>query len=123
MPRAVPITRARMKRTPLPQPDENGDKETRGRVLVVGGSVQVAGAVLLAGVAALRAGAGKLQLATVESAAAALGIGVPEALVVALPESRNGEISAKRSAPLLVEHASSCDALLVGPGMSSDRGA
>jgi len=38
-------------------------------VLVVGGSAEVPGAVLLAGVAALRAGAGKLQLATVRDAA------------------------------------------------------
>lgn len=108
---------------PLPEPDENGDKETRGRVLVVGGSTQVAGAVLLAGVAALRAGAGKLQLATVASAATALGMAVPESLVVALPESRLGEISAKRAHLLLREYAASCDALLIGPGMSSERGA
>ena len=121
--RAVELTRTRLKQTPLPQLDERGDKDTRGKVLVVGGSVKVAGAVLLAGVAALRAGAGKLQLATVESAASMLGIAVPESLVVALPESRGGEISARHSATLLAEYASSCDALLVGPGMSSERSA
>ena len=123
MPRAVEVTRARLKRTPLPELDDTGDKDTRGKVLVVGGSVKVAGAVLLAGVAALRAGAGKLQLATVEGASSALGIAVPESLVVALPQSRAGEISAKRSAPLLAEYASSCDAMLVGPGMTSERSA
>ena len=122
-PRAIAVTRARLKRTPLPELDESGDKDTRGKVLVVGGSTQIAGAVLLAGVAALRAGAGKLQLATVESASTTLGIAVPESLVVALPESRTGEISAKRGARLLVEYASQCDAMLVGPGMTSERSA
>ena len=122
-PRSIEITRASLKRTPLPELDENGDKDTRGKVLVVGGSVKVAGAVLLAGVAALRAGAGKLQVATVESAATTLGIAVPESLVVALPESRDGEIASTRAVSLLAEYASSCDALVIGPGMSSQRSA
>jgi len=122
-PRAIPITRALLARIPLPQPDESGDKEERGRVLVVGGSAQVAGAVLLAGVAALRAGAGKLQLATVSSAATALGMAVPEAYVAALPATRGGEIAGSRAHALLAEHVSRTNALLVGPGMSSERAA
>ena len=108
---------------PLPQPDEKGDKDDRGQVLVVGGSMQVAGAVLLAGVAALRAGAGTLQLATVTSSAAALGMAVPEALVVALPQTRTGEIHGTRAAPLLGDFVERTAALLVGPGMSSDHSA
>ena len=108
---------------PLPQPDERADKDDRGRVLVVGGSRQVAGAVLLAGVAALRAGAGKLQLATVSSATAALTVAVPEALVVALPTSRSGEIAGVRAHALLAPYADTANALLVGPGMASDRAA
>src|SRR5689334_25364086 len=69
-----------------PLPDPRGDKESRGTVLVVGGSRFTPGAVLLAGVAALRAGAGRLQLAVDQSTAAALSIAVPEAKVVGLPE-------------------------------------
>ncbi|HEV7992642.1 MAG TPA: NAD(P)H-hydrate dehydratase [Gemmatimonadaceae bacterium] len=121
--RDTAITRALLKRIPLPQPDDEGDKDDRGQVLVVGGSAQVAGAVLLAGVAALRAGAGKLQLATVASAAAALGMAVPEALVVGLPQTRTGEIAGSRAHPLLAEYAAETSALLVGPGMSSERAA
>jgi ADP-dependent NAD(P)H-hydrate dehydratase len=79
--------------------------------------------VLLAGVAALRAGAGKLQLATVASSASALGMAVPEALVVALPQTRSGEIHGTRAASMLDEYARRTSALLVGPGMSSDRSA
>jgi hydroxyethylthiazole kinase-like uncharacterized protein yjeF len=92
-------------------------------VLAVGGSVQTPGAILLAGVAALRAGAGKLQLATAQRVAAALGVAVPESLVVALPETRAGEIAGDAAGRRLVERAAQVDALLLGPGMSSDRSA
>ena len=61
---------------------EDGDKEDRGRALIVGGSRELPGAAILAGVAALRAGAGKLQIATDESVAVAIGIAVPEARVI-----------------------------------------
>jgi ADP-dependent NAD(P)H-hydrate dehydratase len=68
-----------------PLPDPQGDKESRGTVLVVGGSRFTPGAILLVGVAALRAGAGRLQLAVDQTTAAALSIAVPEAKVVGLP--------------------------------------
>ena len=51
----------------LPVP--TGGKEARGSILVIGGSSETLGAVLLAAEAALRAGAGKLQVATAESVA------------------------------------------------------
>jgi hydroxyethylthiazole kinase-like uncharacterized protein yjeF len=120
---ATKISRALLRRIPLPTPDAEGDKDSRGRVMAVGGSAQTPGAILLAGVAALRAGAGKLQLATVRSAAAALGVAVPESLVVALAETRSGEIAGDAAGQALSERAARVDALLVGPGMSSDRGA
>ena len=44
----------------LPQVEEDGDKESRGRVLVLAGSREMPGAAVLAATAALRAGAGKL---------------------------------------------------------------
>ena len=62
----------------------------------VAGSAQVPGAVLLAGVAALRAGAGKLQLATVRDRRGRLALAVPEALVVALPEAAPARSPAMR---------------------------
>jgi ADP-dependent NAD(P)H-hydrate dehydratase len=67
---------------PLPPLSEDGDKEMRGRALVIAGSREVPGAAILAAVAALRAGAGKLQIATEESVAVAIGVAVPEARVV-----------------------------------------
>jgi hydroxyethylthiazole kinase-like uncharacterized protein yjeF len=68
---------------PLPCLPEEGDKEDRGRALIVGGSAEVPGAAILAGIAALRAGAGKLQIATDKAVAIAIGIAVPEAAVIA----------------------------------------
>jgi len=121
--RARDIDRALLRRMALPQPDESSDKNARGRVLAVGGAAETPGAILLAGIAALRAGAGKLQLATVRSAAVTLGVAVPEALVVALPESRSGEIAGTAAVKELRERVKKIDALLLGPGMTSERAA
>lgn len=121
--RTTEVTRALLRRIPLPQPDAGGDKDSRGCVLAVGGSARTPGAILLAGVAALRAGAGKLQLASVKSVAAALGVAVPEALVVALAETRGGEIAGGAAGRVIGERATQVDALLLGPGMTSERSA
>jgi hydroxyethylthiazole kinase-like uncharacterized protein yjeF len=121
--RAKEVTRALLRRLPLPEPDAEADKDARGCVLAVGGSAQTPGAILLAGVAALRAGAGKLQLATVRSAAAALGVAVPESLIIALPEAGGGDISGGAGARALATRLEGVDALLLGPGMLSDRSA
>jgi len=111
-----PLDRTALKSHPLP-PVIDGDKETKGRVLIVAGSVQVPGAALLCATAAMRAGAGKLRIATVESAAAALGIAMPEAMVIGLPESRDGGFSAA-TAKTIAEEAAKVDAVAAGPGMS-----
>ncbi|MEV4348673.1 NAD(P)H-hydrate dehydratase [Actinoplanes sp. NPDC049596] len=83
-------------------PDPQGGKESRGTVLVVGGSKFTPGAVLLAGVAALRAGAGRLQLAVAEETTIALSIAVPEAKVVGLPGT---------------DLAPDADVIALGPGL------
>jgi len=107
---------------PLPEHDAGADKDERGRVLVVGGGRAVPGALLLAGVAALRAGAGKLQMATAASVAPHIGVAVPEALVAGLPETDDGEI-APGAADELRARAARSDAVLVGPGMLDEVGA
>lgn len=105
----------------LPRHDEDASKRDRGQVLVVGGSRETPGAVLLAGLAALRVGAGKLQIATVASAAPALAIAVPEARVIGLPETSDGELD-PAGAERVAEHAKRADAVLVGPGVLDDVG-
>jgi NAD(P)H-hydrate repair Nnr-like enzyme with NAD(P)H-hydrate dehydratase domain len=52
-------------------------------VFVFGGSAETPGAILLAGLAALRAGAGRLCMATAREVVGALAIAVPEARVLA----------------------------------------
>ena len=112
----VLITPALLRDWPLPQPDEGGDKEERGRVLIVGGSAEMPGAVILAAVAALRAGAGKLRIATCRSVAPWVAVAVPEARVFALPETEAGAIPAT-AADQVARQAEQVDALLFGPGM------
>ena len=83
------LDRAALNAHPLP-PVIDGGKETKGRVLILAGSRDVPGAALLAATAAMRAGAGELRIATVESAAARLGMAMPEAMVIGLPEAEDG---------------------------------
>lgn len=104
----------------LPNPE--GDKNASGRVLIVGGNERMPGAVLLAAEAAMRAGAGKLQIATVASVTAALGVAIPEGYVVGLPTDEAGDIAVE-AAGQVVELAGDCDAVLLGPGMMSPDGA
>lgn len=117
---SIPVTRDLLRSMPLPHPGEGADKDGRGRVLVIGGSVEVPGALLLAGTAALRAGAGKLQMATCRSVAPHLGLAVPEALVLGLGETAEGGI-APDCVGMLCERAARCTAVLIGPGMMDKR--
>jgi hydroxyethylthiazole kinase-like uncharacterized protein yjeF len=110
-----------LRQWPLPQPDEGGDKEARGRVLVLGGSVEMPGAVVLAATAAARAGAGKLQIATCRSVAPHVAVVVPEARVFALPETRTGALAAS-GVERIGEYINEAQSVLVGPGMI-DEGA
>jgi hydroxyethylthiazole kinase-like uncharacterized protein yjeF len=99
-----------------PLPKAGDDKESRGRALVVGGSRETPGAVLLSAEAALRAGAGKVQVVTVKSVATEVAVALPEALVRAVPETDEGEISID-GAQTILDLAEAADAVLIGPGM------
>ena len=117
-PAARKITVALLRKWPLPDPSNSGSKEDRGRVLVVGGSRETPGAVQLAGVAALRAGAGKLQIATGSDVAVPLALTIPEAKVLGLPVDRRGRITGVGAD--VRNEAQRADALLIGPGMCDD---
>ncbi|KKC27502.1 NAD(P)H-hydrate dehydratase [Sphingomonas sp. SRS2] len=119
---AGPIDAAWLAAHPLPDHAQGTDKNARGRVLLVGGSVFVPGALGLTGEAVLRAGAGKLQIATVDAAAMHLGVLVPEAAMIGLPTDAEGEI-AENAAYKLTDAARYCDAMLIGPGMVSTQSA
>jgi hydroxyethylthiazole kinase-like uncharacterized protein yjeF len=78
------------------------------------------GAVILSATAALRAGAGKLQIATCRSIAAIVAAAVPEARVFALPETKTGAIAANASAEIAAL-AKEVNAALIGPGMIDEK--
>ncbi|HWH28183.1 MAG TPA: NAD(P)H-hydrate dehydratase [Mycobacteriales bacterium] len=118
MPRAEPraVTPLLLEGWPLPEPAEGAGKHERGTVLVVGGAVSTPGAALLAGTAALRVGAGRLKIATVEATAVALAVAVPEAMVVGLPAGAGGSLD-PASADDVCAQAERASAVLVGPGL------
>ena len=65
---------------PLGPPE--GGKDAKGNLVIVGGAASCPGAALLAGRAALRCGAGRVQLVVDPAVAAAVGAALPEALVL-----------------------------------------
>jgi len=106
---------AALEQHPLP-PVVDGDKETKGRILIVAGSRDVPGAALLAATAAMRAGAGKLRIATVDSAAMALAVAMPEAMVFGVAEADDGSFAGSAVDPI-AEAAAEVDAVVAGPGV------
>ena len=105
-----------------PLPDPRGTKDAKGRLVVVGGSASTPGAVLLAAEAALRVGAGKVQVATTAGTAAALAVALPEAFVLGLDEDDGGDI-APLAAGRLLELCDGADAVLLGPGIGAPEAA
>jgi ADP-dependent NAD(P)H-hydrate dehydratase len=115
LPAGKAIDAALLRAWPLPVP-AGGDKNARGSVFVVAGAPQMPGAAVLCATAALRAGAGKLQVGTCASVAPHVGTAVLEALVVALDETASGAI-AMSNAKMIAERANNADVLVIGPGM------
>jgi hydroxyethylthiazole kinase-like uncharacterized protein yjeF len=109
------LDRQALSRHPLP-PVIDGDKETKGRILIVAGSRDVPGAALLSATAAMRAGAGKLRIATVESAAMPLAVAMPEAMVFGVPQAADGGFAAT-AVNGIAEAADGVEAVVAGPGV------
>jgi ADP-dependent NAD(P)H-hydrate dehydratase len=108
------ITPALLRDWPLPVAE--GSKYARGQVVVVGGARRSPGAAMLAGSAALRAGAGRLTLAIGESVATSVAVALPECGVVPLSETREGHVQGS-SLSLAASDLEGADAVLVGPGL------
>jgi ADP-dependent NAD(P)H-hydrate dehydratase len=119
MNRPKALTRAALKAFPLP-PVVDGDKETKGRILVIAGSRRVAGSAILTATAAMRAGAGKLRMVTVEDVAIPTALAMPEAMVVGLPEARDGGFT-RAAIRKIREQADRVDVVVAGPGMAQAR--
>ncbi|HEX8217430.1 MAG TPA: NAD(P)H-hydrate dehydratase [Allosphingosinicella sp.] len=112
------LDRSLLERFPLPDHPERSSKEDRGRLLVVAGSRELPGAAYLAAVAGLRAGAGKLQIATARSIAVQLGVAIPEARVVGHGETEEGSVD-PADIDSIVSLAKNAGAVTIGCGMQS----
>jgi ADP-dependent NAD(P)H-hydrate dehydratase len=117
----APLDRELLERHPLP-PIEGGDKDRHGQILIIAGSRDVPGAALLAAHGAMRAGAGKLQIACPDEIAIPLGIEMPEAKVVGHASHRDGGF-ARSAIPELADLASRADAIVAGPGFEQNNAA
>ena len=113
------LDRTALDANPLPE-IKAGAKETHGQILIIAGSRSVPGAALLAAHGAMRAGAGKLQIATVDSVATSLAIAMPEAMVLGFREAPDGGFD-EACIEDLCEQAAGADAVVAGPGLTSNR--
>ena len=101
-----------------PRPAES-NKGNYGHVLVVGGSVGKAGSVAMAGMAALRAGAGLSTVATAKSALPTVAGFHPELMTEPLSETDAGTIAT--SAGVKIEELlKTITVAAIGPGISRD---
>ena len=99
-----------------PRPVDS-NKGLYGHVLVIGGSLGKAGAAAMAGMAALRAGAGLSTVATPKSVLPTVAGFHPELMTEPLPETKEGTISTS-AGERLDEIAKGKTVLAVGPGIS-----
>jgi ADP-dependent NAD(P)H-hydrate dehydratase len=112
-----PLTRSALKKFPLP-PVVDGGKETKGRILIIAGCRELAGAALLVARSAMRAGAGKLRMITVDAVAIGTSLAMPEAMVLGLEEARDGGFTPK-AIRRIGKEADRSDVVVAGPGMAN----
>jgi hydroxyethylthiazole kinase-like uncharacterized protein yjeF len=91
-----------------------GHKGTYGHVLVVAGSRGKTGAAAMAGLSALRAGAGLVTVASAESAIAEIASHAPELMTEPLRETESGSIALNANLQALAEGKS---VVAIGPGL------
>ncbi len=99
----------------LPARPVRGHNGTFGKLLVVAGSLDYAGAALLVCRAAGRAGAGLVTLAVPESLQPLFAAKVEEATTMALPEDDVEEVDPEPALAMILDHDH--DALVLGPGL------
>ena len=101
--------------TLLPERSARGHKGSFGKLLVLAGSLDYAGAALLVCRAAGRAGVGLVTLAVPESLQPLFAAKVVEATTMGLPEDDVEEVDPEPALARILDHEH--DALVVGPGL------
>jgi len=104
-------------RSLIPSRPHDGHKGTFGHVFIVGGSRGYSGAPVLAGMGAVRSGAGLVTVGQPESLGELSMKGLPEAMTFPLPETPQGTIS-MAAMEEIYEFTSDKDAVVIGPGLS-----
>lgn len=99
----------------LPERSKRGHKGTFGKLLVMAGSLDFAGAALLVCRASGRAGAGLVTLAVPESLQPLFASKVVEATTMALPEDDVEEVDPEPALAAILDNEH--DALVIGPGL------
>jgi hydroxyethylthiazole kinase-like uncharacterized protein yjeF len=99
----------------VPERSRRGHKGSFGKLLVIAGSLDYAGAALLVCRAAGRAGAGLVTLAVPESLQPLFAAKVVEATTMALPEDDVEEVDPEPALAKILDHDH--DALVIGPGL------
>lgn len=100
----------------LPGRDPEMHKGDRGRLLVVGGSPGLTGAVALAARAAVRAGAGLVTAGVPARLQHVMAVKLTEAMSLALPESENGVLGPGAPEAVMAFQPGQLTALALGPG-------
>lgn len=99
---------------------KDSNKGKFGHVLVVAGSRAKPGAAAMAGLAALRAGAGLVTVACPESALSAVSSHTAELMTEPLPETASGEI-ARAAFDRISELAAKRTLIAIGPGIGTEE--
>ncbi|MSR59168.1 MAG: NAD(P)H-hydrate dehydratase [Planctomycetaceae bacterium] len=99
----------------LPARPAASHKGTFGKVLIVAGSRGMSGAACLAGLGALRGGAGLVQVAVPAGILPVVAAVEPSYLTVPLAEDQEGRID-RQAAREILALAGKCTAMAIGPG-------
>jgi len=102
----------------IPARHPHGHKGTHGKVLLVGGSIGMSGAIVLAGRAACRSGAGLVQIVVPEAIVETVDLGVIEATVWPV---KDYEVLTDNSWSLIEEKVRQANVCAVGPGLKQEE--
>ncbi|MFQ5654150.1 MAG: NAD(P)H-hydrate dehydratase [Planctomycetota bacterium] len=104
---------------PLPPRPREAHKASMGKLLIIGGSQGLSGAVVLASEAALRSGVGLVTCAVPQLIGSILEVKTTEAMTAPLPDSGKGILQPAAIAHLQ-PHLAAAGALVIGPGMGRE---
>lgn len=105
----------------VPSRPRDGSKFTSGTVVVAGGSAGLTGAPTMAALAAMRAGAGYVQLAVPASTEMVFEVKLTESMTHALPEAGGAHVA--EGAQRVAELGERAGAIVLGPGIGRSDGA